>query len=191
MKTVFFDIDTQNDFMLPAGALYAPGAELILPVVARLNSFAAAQGIPLLSTTDAHAENDPEFQSWPAHCVRGTLGQQKPLETLLERRAALPSSPADVVLAPQVLIEKQHLDCFANANLPSLLARLGAERYVVYGVVTEYCVRFAVEGLLKTGKRIEVVTDAVRTLSPQDGAFTLATLAAGGAHLTTVDRVAG
>ena len=31
MKTVFFDIDTQIDFVYPAGALYVPGAEHILP----------------------------------------------------------------------------------------------------------------------------------------------------------------
>src|SRR5581483_4392706 len=28
---LFFDIDTQVDFMFPAGALYAPGAEKLIP----------------------------------------------------------------------------------------------------------------------------------------------------------------
>ena len=37
MKTVFFDIDTQIDFVYPAGALYVPGAERILATVAELN----------------------------------------------------------------------------------------------------------------------------------------------------------
>ena len=31
MKTVFFDIDTQIDFVFPAGALYVPGAEIFCP----------------------------------------------------------------------------------------------------------------------------------------------------------------
>ena len=35
MKTVFFDIDTQIDFLYPAGALYVPGAERILPEIGR------------------------------------------------------------------------------------------------------------------------------------------------------------
>ena len=61
MKTIFFDIDTQLDFLYPAGALYVPGAERIVPAIARLNRYAAAHGIPVVSTTDAHAENDPEF----------------------------------------------------------------------------------------------------------------------------------
>ena len=58
MKTVFVDVDTQIDFLFPAGALYVPGAERLLPAIARLNHFAAAQGIPLISTTDAHREDD-------------------------------------------------------------------------------------------------------------------------------------
>ena len=61
MKTVFVDVDTQIDFLYPAGALYVPGAEALLPVLARLNQYAAAQSIPVLSTMDAHLEDDPEF----------------------------------------------------------------------------------------------------------------------------------
>jgi nicotinamidase/pyrazinamidase len=37
MKTVFVDVDTQIDFLFPAGALYVPGAERLLPAIARLN----------------------------------------------------------------------------------------------------------------------------------------------------------
>ena len=29
MKTIFYDVDTQNDFMKEDGALYVPGAESI------------------------------------------------------------------------------------------------------------------------------------------------------------------
>ena len=36
---------------------------------------------------------------------------------------------------------------------------------MVYGVVTEICVRFAALGLLKTGAKVEVLTDAVKELS--------------------------
>ena len=59
MKTVFVDVDSQLDFLYPAGALYVPGAERIVPAIARLNQFAAGRGVPVISTTDAHAENDP------------------------------------------------------------------------------------------------------------------------------------
>jgi len=72
MSTVFFDVDTQLDFLLPAGALYAPGAERIIPTIARLNRWAGEHSIAVVSTMDAHAENDPEFARWRPHCVVGT-----------------------------------------------------------------------------------------------------------------------
>src|SRR6185369_3766560 len=167
MKTVFFDVDTQIDFMYPAGALYVPGAESIVDRVAALNAYAAAHGIPVVSTMDAHTENDPEFRDWPPHCVAGTAGQQKPSATLLEKRVTIPNTPAPVELgdARQILLEKQSVDCFTNPNLPALLDRLGAERCVVYGVVSEICVKNAAMGLLKTGRRVEIVTNAIRSLN--------------------------
>lgn len=191
MTTVFFDVDTQMDFLYPSGALYVPGAETIVDQIAALNRYAGARSIPLISTTDAHAENDPEFQSWPPHCVAGTFGQQKPAATLLERRAVLASTPGAPVPegVQQILLEKQALDCFTNVNLPALLEHLGAERYVVYGVVTEICVRFAAEGLLQTGKRVELVTDAVRALDPVAAQAMLESVRARGGVLTTVAQV--
>jgi nicotinamidase/pyrazinamidase len=191
MKTVFFDIDTQYDFLLPAGALSVPGATRILPAVARLNRWAAANGIVVVSTMDAHAESDPEFQIWPGHCIAGTLGQRKHESTLLDRRVTIPSWRASFELAgaQQVIVEKQSLNCFDNANLNDVLAALGADRYVVYGVVTEYCVALAAHGLLKTGKPVEIVTDAIEMLKREDGDAALRALTVAGGRLTRLSEI--
>ena len=191
MRTVFFDVDTKIDFLYPAGALYVPGAETIVDKVAALNHYAAAHSIPVVSDMDAHTENDPEFRDWPPHCVAGTAGQQKPAATLLDKRAVIPNTPCavDVRGAQQILLEKQSLDCFTNPNLPALLDQLAAERYVVYGVVTEICVKHAALGLLKTGRRVELVTDAVRSLNDAERDRFLADFTAAGGILTTVARV--
>lgn len=182
MKTVFFDIDTQIDFLYPAGALYVPGAERIVPAIAGLNRRAPL----LISTMDAHSEDDPEFQIYPHHCVAGTVGQQKPAATLLEKRALIPASGEGV---QQLILEKQKLDCFTNPNLAPLLAELNADRFVVYGVVTEICVRFGAFGLLKTGKRVEIVTDAVKALDDDAAAKMFAEFTAAGGILTTVSAL--
>ena len=55
MKSVFFDIDTQIDFLYPAGALYVPGAESLGPRIAALNRYAAANGIPLNTASAGRA----------------------------------------------------------------------------------------------------------------------------------------
>lgn len=191
MKTVFFDVDTQLDFLLPAGALYVPGAESLLPVLAKLRDYAAAHGIIIVSSTDAHAEDDPEFAQWPPHCVVGTTGQRKPPETLLEPRVVVPSVPTELVLdeARQIILEKQALDVFTNPNLPGLLDRLGVERCVVYGVVTEYCVRCAALGLLAGGRRVELVREAVRSLDPEAEQRTFAEIVAAGGRLVSLQQI--
>jgi nicotinamidase/pyrazinamidase len=167
MKTVFFDIDTQIDFMFPAGALYVPGAERILPAVERMNQFAVEHGIPLVSTTCAHIENDEEFKTWPAHCVVGTTGQLKPCSTLVGKTVVVPNRHEQLDLggAQQIILEKSQLDLFSNPNMPQLLNALKADHYVVYGVVTEYCVNLASMGLLATGKPVTLISDAIETLN--------------------------
>jgi nicotinamidase/pyrazinamidase len=191
MATVFFDVDTQLDFLLPSGALAVPGAAALLPALAELNRYAATQAIPLISTMDAHAENDPEFAAWPAHCVAGTLGQRKPESTLLPSRLVIPNTaqPLPGPLAPQILLEKTSTNCFTNPNLAPLLARLGARRAVVYGVVAEICVRQAVVGLQQTGLEVHLVTDAVKELSAQKRDEFFAALTAVGGVLTTKARI--
>ena len=186
MKTVFFDIDTQIDFLYPAGALYVPGAEAILPLIAGLNQDAARAAQVVVSTTCAHDENDPEFRDWPPHCVVGTAGQMKPQSTLLDDRSVIPSRLAvDFTLARQIILEKQQLNLFTNPNLPRLLEALEADEYVVYGVVTEYCVSYAALGLLKTGKPVTLVTDAILALSEEAGARTIQAFSSAGGRLAT------
>jgi nicotinamidase/pyrazinamidase len=166
MKTVYVDVDTQFDFMVPSGALYVSGAERVIPAIAALNRHAAGSGSTVISTTDAHLENDEEFHHWPAHCVEGTLGQKKPPETLLDKQAVVPwrESVTDITGAQQIIVKKRVLDAFRNPNLAAVLNLLQADRYVLYGVVTEICVACAAEGLQKLGKPVELVSDAVKAI---------------------------
>src|SRR5579883_3632245 len=189
MNTVFVDVDTQLDFLYPSGALYVPGAERIVPAVARLNRYAAANGVPVISTTDAHTESDPEFQVWPHHCVAGTWGQRKAEATLLPQRVVVPNRDVPIELAPQIILEKQTVDVFAAPNLARIIDRLAPDRFVVYGVVTEICVLYAVRGLVKYGKPVTVVTDAIETLAEKAGREALAEACAAGATLSTANEI--
>ncbi len=191
MKPVFFDIDTQIDFLFPAGSLYVPGAERLIPKLAFLNRYAAAHHCTVVSSMCAHAENDPEFRQWPAHCVLGTVGQLKPAETLLENRAVISVASGENMLAPpqQILFEKNQLDITGSPHFQPLLHKLDAGGYVVYGVVTEYCVRFAALALLATGKPVSLVTDAIETLAPAESGRTLSEFTSSGGRLVTVGEV--
>ena len=192
MTTVFVDVDSQLDFLDPAGALHVPRAERIVPAIAHLNRYAAQRGIPVVSTADAHFEDDPEFRVWPHHCVAGTLGQRKAESTLLDRRVTIPNRDCDLAIegAQQIIVEKQTVDVFAAPNLARVFYRLSADRYVVYGVVTEICVLYAVRGLLKSGKPVVVVTDAIETLKAEDSARALAEIRSLGGKCAELGEVA-
>jgi len=202
MKTLFFDIDSQLDFLYPAGALYVPGAEHVVPNIARLNRHAAAHSIPVISTTDAHTEDDPEFKTWPPHCIAGTTGQHKAEATLLDGRIVVPNvigaatvregppfDPVHLEGARQIVIEKQHVDVFTAPNLARVVELLAAEHFVVYGVVTEICVLYAARGLLKYGKPLTIVTDAVAALTDAASRAALAEIQAGGGSLATTSEI--
>lgn len=179
MSAVFFDVDTQYDFLLPAGALYVPGAERLLPGLGRLTAHAAAHGIPLISTLDTHCENDPEFARYgfPAHCVAGTLGHSKAAATL--------GHPG------QRFVRKSTFDCFASPELAPVLAEVAGAHFFVYGVVSEICVRCAAMGLLASGARVTLVRDAVARLDEAKERAFLEEFGARGGRLATVDEVCG
>ncbi len=194
-KIAFIDVDTQVDFMLPEGRLYVPAAETIIPNLSRLTKFALDHRVPVVSSVDAHTPDDPEFRQFPPHCVKGTPGQQKIPETLLPLRTLLineeqpPIHDEEFAGVQQWMLEKQKFDLFTNVNADALLRRLAAGRYIVFGVATEYCVKAAVLGLLRLGKPVSLVLDAIRGIERVGTETALAEMKTAGAHLTTVREI--
>ncbi|MBN2338370.1 MAG: cysteine hydrolase [Acidobacteria bacterium] len=193
-RLFFLDVDTQRDFMRKDGALHVPGAERIISKLRRLFDFAERSGITVLSSVDAHAPDDPEFGTFPPHCVKGSEGQRKIDETVFGRPLVLENRPIDRNLVeavrryPQIVVEKQTLDLFSNPVAERLLRAL-PPRAVVFGVTTEYCVRAAALGLRARGVSVALVTDAVRALSPQGEREALAEMQAAGVDTVTVDTL--
>lgn len=196
-RIAFFDVDTQKDFMDPAGALYVSGAERLADRLGDLTRHARERGIPLVASADAHAPDDPEFRQFPPHCVAGTPGQGRIAATAVAGTRVVPVAPVDddeldaAARAGEALFEKTHFDAFTNPNLERYLARLKAEEFVVYGVATDYCVRAAVLGLLRRGWRVRLVTDAIAAVAAESGRKALDEMLAAGARATTTAEVLG
>jgi nicotinamidase/pyrazinamidase len=193
-RVVFWEVDTQADFMLPGGKLYVPGAERLLPNIRRLTDAARQDRVFLVSHGCYHGENDPEFKIFPPHCVKGTPGSAYVPEALTDKILIVPNEPEARIpnnLSPyqQILLEKQTLDVFQSRHAEELLKRFAeTTEFVVFGVVTEYCVCFAAKGLLDRGRRISVVQDAIETLKSEDSDRTIAELKAAGAKIITTDQ---
>jgi nicotinamidase/pyrazinamidase len=193
-RIIFWEVDAQADFMLPGGKLYVPGAEKIIPNIRRLVDAALERHVFLVSSGDAHAVDDPEFQTFPPHCVKGTPGANIVPEGLAEKYLTIPNDqafrfPDDLSSYSQVVFEKQTLDVFDNPHASTLVERLGSDAdYVVFGVVTEFCVRCAAKGLLERRCKVSVVTDAIETLQSEEGRRALEELEALGAELITTSE---
>jgi nicotinamidase/pyrazinamidase len=193
-KFVFWEVDTQADFMLPGGELYVPGAERLVPNIHRLTDAARHGRVFLVSHGCYHAKDDPEFNIFPQHCVKGTPGSAYVPEALTEKVAIIPNEPTatvpeDLSQYQQILLEKQTLDIFESRHADDLVKRFSDDvEFVIFGVVTEYCVRFAAKGLLERGRRVWVVEDAIETLKAEDGAQAIAELKSLGAKFITTEQ---
>ena len=98
--------------------------------------------------------------------------------------------PEELFTYQQIILEKQTLDIFETLHADALVKRLGsAAEFVVFGVVTEYCVSLAVQGLLKRKRRVAVVRDAIETLAVEVGGKTLVELQNLGARLVTTEEI--
>jgi nicotinamidase/pyrazinamidase len=197
-SVIFWDVDTQADFMLPGGKLYVPGAEKLIPNLKRLTDAARQGHVFIIGDACTHTPDDPEFAQFPPHCIRGTPGAEIIPETRADKVFIVPNRagwamPADLSEFQQVILEKQTLDVFDNPNTEKVLERVAeltdadAEIFV-FGVVTEYCVRLAAKGLLACGRRLALVRDAIETLNAEDGRKTIAELTSMGARLLTTEE---
>ena len=197
-QIIFWVVDTQADFMLPGGKLYVPRAETLLPNLERLTNEARAGRVFLMSDACVHAPNDAEFQRFPPHCVHGTPGAAILPQTMATKFYVVPNRakaklPEDFSKVQQVILEKQTLDVFDNPHTTTVLERLKRftdkdAKFVVFGVVTEYCVRLVAKGLLERGRRVALVEDAIATLDAPEGRKAIAELRGMGAALTDTDQ---
>ncbi len=179
---IFWDVDTQVDFMHPDGKLYVPEAEQLVANLKALSDFAHARGIRVVASADDHIAGDPELsdhpdfvETFPPHCMRSTKGQKKIPETALEAALVIDPVPVDPQTLKDrvrkhggdILFNKNRFDVFTNPNVEPVLEVLDPDEIVVYGVALDVCNRYAIEGLLgrRPQTKVFVVTDASKPIA--------------------------
>jgi len=203
---LFWDVDTQVDFMLQSGKLYVPGSEEIIPALRRLTDYAHGHGIRILASADDHVAGHRELsatpdwrETFPEHCMRGTAGQQKIPATELHNPLVIEPAPEDPAALDRrvrahhgdLLLLKHWFDVFSNPNLLPALDAMRPARIVLYGVALDVCDKYAVEGLLRErpGIPLTVVTDAVRAIDPAAGSALLESWKGRGVRLATAAEI--
>jgi nicotinamidase/pyrazinamidase len=194
---IFFDVDTQADFMNGDGALYVQGGEEIRSNVERLLRMAGEKRITTISSRCAHEPNDPEFNIFPPHCIEGTRGAERIFADLpgLPRQELAVDAKADpraqIAPATHYIVKKKVFDLFSNEWLEGLRRKgvFEAEECVIFGVATDYCVRACGLGLAQAGAHVLLVEDAIRGVAADTTERTLEEMRAAGVELTTTDEV--
>lgn len=179
---VFYDVDTQRDFMDSNGSLYVPNAEQLKPKLKLLTEYAIKNNILILGSVDRHFDDDKELNIFPRHCMNKTDGQKKIPETIYKHNVTyIPSKIAplgryeehssnDIQIISkcftQIIFEKQKTDVFTNRNIIKYLDKLRVSEVVVYGVATEYCIKDAVLGFLSRNIKVTIIIDAIKGINP-------------------------
>ena len=202
---VFWDVDTQHDFMSADGKLYVPGAESIIDNLRRLTVHARDVGIQIVASADDHTRDDaeisdtPDFSAtYPPHCMRGTDGQARIPETAPRDPLVIETTERDAdeliqalrTHRGEIVIHKQTVRVFDNPNTSTVVAWLDPRAVVVYGVALDICNRHAIEGLLEhcPDATIFVVTDAVKSIDTDAADALLRDWKARGVRLITTNE---
>ncbi|MCL5281997.1 MAG: isochorismatase family protein [Planctomycetes bacterium] len=204
-KTIFWDVDTQFDFMKPQGTLYVPGAEEIIDKVGAARRFALENGFSILSDVDWHRLDNPEISlqpdmktTFPPHAMAGTPGA--------ERVGDLGDVPIDYTEIDEVdmaqlrqlvqkdqfhiVIRKQSLNVFDNPNTHKLVDLIRPEHVIAFGVALDCCVYYVLTELSKhKGVKLSLLTDATKGLHTRPDEEVYDELRRRGVEITTFDQI--
>jgi len=194
---VFWNVDTQYDFMAPDGKLAIKDAMEISPMLRSLTLQAALNDITVVNTADYHTNeseelsSNPDFVStFPPHCMHDTAGAEYIMETQPHNGTYIvdwdgPGIDEKVMKEHRnIVVRKDKFDVFSGSPYTNqIVEALRPQAAVVYGVATDVCVDFAVKGLLERGVKVYIPTDAIKELPIKPLEETLAEWEDLGAHL--------
>ena len=121
----------------------------------------------------------PDFvDSWPVHCVAGTVGAQY--------------DPAlDVSLIDVHIRKGQGVPAYSifegvsddGLDLPAVLDKLEVDDVDVVGIATDYCVRASALDALRAGRHVRVIDDLIAGVAADSSVAALRELADAGADI--------
>ncbi|MCA0275782.1 MAG: cysteine hydrolase [Proteobacteria bacterium] len=155
-------VDMVNDFCKPGGAMVLPGYEtLVAPQLAVIEA-ARAAGAPVIWVHDAHRRNmrrDREWVKRTPHCVEGTWGVE-----IIDDLGARDD---------EIHVIKRRYSSFFQTDLDMTLKDMMADQLIVFGVVTNICVRSTVHDAFFNGYEVVVPADCCAATGPREQESTL------------------
>ncbi|SFR85426.1 Nicotinamidase-related amidase [Sphingomonas jatrophae] len=177
MRSFVIVVDAQGDFVRADGALSVAGADaLVGPMNAWLAALTPEETAGVLFTFDTHEEEiyrgSKEAEQFRLHCVRGTAGWNTVLDPgaidariplyRLEKGVFDMWEEADVCIEPMRGGAATPRDRFFET-----LKTEGVTHVTVIGVAADYCVRWAIQGLVDRGFAVTVPGELTRGIARQ------------------------
>jgi nicotinamidase/pyrazinamidase len=182
MKKFLVVIDTQYDFVMPDGALYVGTAEeIIVPGIKFLANLNPDEYTGALFTYDTHTpkvyEGSSESEMFPIHCVKKTPGWANVFNDCLVHKNI-----------PVFRLEKGVFNMWEEDGLKlerfdrsTSIVRPVIDLFIrdeffdhmnpnevtieVFGVASDFCVKWAVDGFVKRGFKVNVVAELCRGIT--------------------------
>jgi nicotinamidase/pyrazinamidase len=187
-KTALVVVDVQNDFADPHGSLYVSGGEQVVAPINREIERAREAGALVLYTQDWHPHSTPHFKKdggiWPVHCVMDSWGAEFHPDLDVDGEVVRKGSGGEdgysgfTVRDPESGDEKRTI-------LETMLRKHGAERVVIAGLATDYCVKETAIDAADLRFQTTVLSDAIRAvnLQPGDDARAIDAMRQSGVHV--------
>lgn len=192
-------VDCQVDFT-PGGSLpVARGDE----IAARINTFILKRReefSPIVATKCFHPDDDnfphfsrtPDFiNTWPKHCVAGTPGaffhpNLRAYDPLRPPQDQMP----DMIMFDQIFLKGQDAAAYSGfegvcpaGKLDNYLRGLDADRVLVVGLATDYCVKATALDAVRLGYGTSVFTDLCAGVAPDTTMRALDVMETAGVHI--------
>ena len=175
-RTGILVVDMVNDFCKPGGAMVLPGCEVLVPHQRAVLDAARETGAAIVWIHDSHRRamrREREFLKRSPHCIEGTWGVE-----IIEELGARPDD---------IHVVKHRYSGFFQTDLDLVLKDMMIDQVVVFGVVTNICVRSTVHDAFFNGYEVVVPKDCCAGTGIREHDSTLYDIAT---HFGVVSRAA-
>lgn len=152
-------VNMLRDFIEPDAPMEVSSGRKIIDNIAGEITYARQKGRPVIYLIDAHDKDEPEFDLWPAHAVRGTPGAE-----IIEALAPIPGDH---------VVEKNSYSGFYHTELDSLLEDLEVGELLICGVMTNVGILYTAVGAIMRGIGVVVPETCSAAMTEQDHLFAL------------------
>jgi ureidoacrylate peracid hydrolase len=156
-RTGVLVIDMINDFCKPGGRMVLPGYETLVPYQLAVIEAARQAGVPVIWIRDSHRRNlrrDREMLKRTPHAEEGSWGTE-----VIEDLGARPD---------EFVVLKPRYSAFFQTDLDLILKDMTVDQLVIFGVVTNICVRSTVHDGFFLGYEIVVPRDCCAATGPRE-----------------------